>query len=166
VSGYKPQRGDLVEVVNRTDGWNGLRGIVEGVNGAPAGRITFYGIAFPEREGGAGPTRWAQFMASQLRPLVMLDAPQVDLNVAAGLLRNAGFSELARQIEAQTKPPRIPEPGLWGVVEATWSGNGETGIPRAEWVRVKGNRWASSISNIHAAWSDLIDPVEIRKGVA
>lgn len=72
---------------------------------------------------------------------------------------------VADQIEAQIKPPRIPEPGLWGVVEADWKSPGITGIPRAEWVRVKGNRWRSAISAVEVPWSELVNPELIRPGV-
>ena len=72
---------------------------------------------------------------------------------------------LADQISEQSKPPRIPEPGLWGVVEAGWDSRGEAGLPRAEWMRVQGNLWHSTIAGVSVAWSDLVDPVLIRDGI-
>ena len=60
----------------------------------------------------------------------------------------------------------LPEPGLWGVVEASWDSRQPAGIPRAEWVRTKGNEWRSCISNVAVRWDDLIDPTLIREGVA
>lgn len=61
------------------------------------------------------------------RPLIVLD-PESDQ--VRNFLRVHGedrsgsyiLTNLARQIEAQTKPPRVPEPGLWGVVEASING--------------------------------------------
>ena len=74
---------------------------------------------------------------------------------------------IADQIEAQTKPPRIPEPGLWGVVEAEAKGvNGNTVTARKRWVRdeqgwieVAGNGWRVS------DFKYLVDPVLVREGV-
>ena len=55
------------------------------------------------------------------RPLITLDLEdhgRVNAANLAQVLREDGYPYLADQIEAQTKPARIPEPGLWGVVEA------------------------------------------------
>jgi hypothetical protein len=73
-----------------------------------------------------GETDHAEYVVTDIRPLVVLD---LDAGEVAGLVdvlnRSAdgmasvhpGLSgKVARQIEQQTKPPRIPEPGLWGVV--------------------------------------------------
>ena len=73
---------------------------------------------------------------------------------------------IADQIEAQTKPARIPEPGLWGVVEAVVQGDDEPDhfarIPKGgsvyHWVRI------SDGLNYH--WDDLIDPTLIRDGLS
>lgn len=70
---------------------------------------------------------------------------------------------LAEQITRQTKPPRIPEPGLWGVVEA-----GDEGLKRRTWVRVPentaGNNWTST-DGWARVWDELIDPVLVRDGI-
>src|SRR4249919_2886719 len=55
---------------------------------------------------------------------------------------------IAAQIEAQTKPARIPEPGLWGVVEAQFapsaSGSTRRLAGRERWVRVGDEGWRSA----------------------
>lgn len=56
--------------------------------------------------------------------------------------------------------PRIPEPGLWGVVEA-WV----PGIPTRRWVHHEEGRWVPDTGIPFKEWSDLIDPVLIREGV-
>lgn len=106
---------------------------------------------------------------TEVRPLVVLDLDDPAFTVTA--LRDTlpemardhdrGDVEvlrLARQIEAQTKPPRIPEPGLWGVVEAQIGGEGFTFVNRgAGWVCVDdGALWE---------WSRLIDPTLVRPGI-
>jgi hypothetical protein len=77
-----------------------------------------------------------------------------------GLVRRpAGHGELLRWLadRVEGKPlPRIPEPGLWGVVKA------HNGIAR-KWVHY-GTGWRDAFGN-HAEWDDLIDPVLIREGV-
>ena len=79
------------------------------------------------------------------------------------LLRESGFDSLPDQIEAQTKPPRIPEPGLWGVVEA-----GCDGLGRRTWLHVNenpaGNDWAST-DGWHRVWADLENPTLVRPGI-
>jgi hypothetical protein len=66
---------------------------------------------------------------------------------------------IADQIEAQTKPPRIPEPGLWGVVEAARYAS------TRRWVHHEEERWISDTGAI-LRWEDLRDPVLVREGVA
>lgn len=173
---YKPEAGDLVQVVNRGDWWVGLRGIVTGLVEEHVGGIAFYEIRFPEfvtPEGGRAEK--ARFMASQLQRLVVLDldalgttAPAEGETVAQYVVRTlrgpahglATRQAVADQIEAQTKPPRIPEPGLWGVVEATVAG-----IPRRRWVHHEEDRWVSDNGIPLKAWDELIDPVLVREGV-
>jgi hypothetical protein len=77
------------------------------------------------------------------------------------------LDRLRKDIEAQTKPPRIPEPGLWGVVEAKPSTDPET--KRQEFVRYPSqgdspDRWESKWFG-SMAWDELLDPVLIRPGV-
>lgn len=66
---------------------------------------------------------------------------------------------IADQIEAQTRPPRIPEPGLWGVVRAHNVGHR---IDR-DWVRYP-EGWRDA-NDWLAEWDDLIDPVLVREGI-
>jgi hypothetical protein len=97
------------------------------------------------------------FDVTDVRPLVVLDLSWADsVPVLIDQLRGAGYVYLADQIEAQTKPPRIPEPGLWGVVED----GGEQWVRGLEgWVR-------ATSQGMHMNWYDLIDPVLVREGVA
>ena len=82
------------------------------------------------------------------------------------LLRESGFDSLPDQIEAQTKPPRIPEPGLWGVVEA---GHEHLGTGRSEFVRVnlEGDfQWVDRTSEADwSTWDRLEDPTLVRDGI-
>lgn len=83
----------------------------------------------------------------------------------AAYLANA----VAGQIAEQIKPPRIAEPGLYGVVEAGHRhlkklGDGRGTFVRfalegrAQWVETRGEAdWC--------IWEDLIDPVEKRPGI-
>ena len=72
------------------------------------------------------------------------------------LLDATRWSWLADEIEAQTKPPRIPEPGLWGVVEDS---AGDV------WICTEPHRWTRIVDGVEWPWVDLIDPVLIREGV-
>lgn len=74
---------------------------------------------------------------------------------------------LAYQIEEQSKPPRIPEPGLWGVVEAGHK-HLEDGR-RSKFVRVATEgrfQWVEREAEADwCIWADLIDPVRVRPGI-
>lgn len=83
------------------------------------------------------------------------------------LLRENHWDYLADQIEAQTKPPRIPEPGLWGVVEA-----GHKHLDdgrRSQFVRVATTGRAQWVEREAEAdwctWDALVDPVLVRDGI-
>jgi hypothetical protein len=99
-------------------------------------------------------------MVTDVCPLVVLDftPSPAHLPQLLRLLRDNFWPDLAGQIEAQTKPPRIPEPGLWGVVEAA------TNFPTRRWVHHEEERWISDTGAI-LRWEDLRDPVLIREGV-
>ena len=66
--------------------------------------------------------------------------------------------KVADQIEAQTKPPRIPEPGLWGVVKDR---------DHRYYVRESrnGSGWNRIGSDCNVTWYHIVDPVLVREGV-
>lgn len=113
---------------------------------------------------------------TDIRPLVVLDlgdySNRADIYlrnlanddheaVGGGVTPRAKLAHLiADQIDAQTKPPRIPEPGLWGVVEASM----DAGTTRLTWVRTP-EFWYTAKWDSARSWSDLIDPTLIREGV-
>jgi hypothetical protein len=113
---------------------------------------------------------------TDIRPLVVLDLdaanpygiPEVRLSNLLEQLRGKGATRvclaIADQIEEQTKPPRIPEPGLWGVVSAHI--NGKQG-PQAtyKWAHAPWGWEAIGSTQATRKWEDLIDPVLIREGV-
>lgn len=69
---------------------------------------------------------------------------------------------IARQIEAQTKPPRIPEPGWGAVVEA--GVEGREGRFLFSCVRANGvPMWQSQDGISWVVWASLIDPV-VKRG--
>ena len=129
--------------------------------------------------------RWwhSDSKVTDVRPLMVLDPKDVPgpsfcgrqtggLRSYAASLRKDGyhsaadvFGYLADQIEAQTKPPRIPEPGKYGVVRASGQG-----LDNVEWVN-EGKWWVSLDEGISqprrwAEWRELEDPTLIREGVA
>jgi hypothetical protein len=106
---------------------------------------------------------WNPDCITDARPLIVLDLDgylPAELNA---LLRDEGYTTLADQIEAQSKPARIPEPGLWGVVEASYAGwsrcpfvHGDDGLWRVQTRRLE---------SATVAWDHLADPTLIREGV-
>ena len=115
---------------------------------------------------------WTNDVAAQIerpRPLIVLDLDDHDAVALARMLTEDGYEDIADQIEAQTKPARIPEPGLWGVVEAS-----TTEHKRCVFIRDTGGDGASWITPYFfphdstrraVGWADLIDPTLIREGV-
>jgi hypothetical protein len=121
-----------------------------------------------------GETDHAEYVVTDIRPLVVLDfGTRTDLTSLVRLLRDDNNSPLDRatsrsiadQIEQQTKPPRIPEPGLWGVVEAP---------DGAQYVRIdtapENHSWQllgepSAVDERYVRWSDIADPKPIRPGI-
>jgi len=101
-------------------------------------------------------------LIADVRPLVVLDLD--DFQWAALVLRNPKIEAMgtrtgiADQIEAQTKPPRIPEPVQFGVVEAA----ADKSPGRHKWVRQGDLWWNGAAWN---TWDALIDPTLIREGV-
>lgn len=108
---------------------------------------------------------------TDVRPLVVLDLDWAEsVPVLIAQLRGAGYVHIADQIEAQTKPPRIPEPGWSEKVlahtlddptprEYVRFTDSRNQFPTRQWYGHGGRRGAQR-------WDDLIDPVLIREGVA
>ena len=101
------------------------------------------------------------------RPRIVLDTPEGVANLQhwsrlAAYLRRGGWDFTADLIESQAKPARIPEPGMWGVVEASSKHGGD-----GRRIYFHGNhlKWESTQTGT-TYWDQLIDPVLIREGVA
>jgi|ERR1035437_827015 hypothetical protein len=74
--------------------------------------------------------------------------------------RHSWTNDIAAQIEAQY-PPRIEEPGLWGVVRA----GSKYGVGGSRvYMHRDDNVWVCSSGT--TSWDDLIDPVLIRAGIS
>jgi len=95
------------------------------------------------------------------RPLILLDLGY-PLETAS-LLRRDNFTQIADQIEAQCKPARISEPGLWGVVEASVPFNGRRTHYLHDDTKPGAGVWTSHSGRV--AWDSLIDPTLVREGV-
>jgi hypothetical protein len=107
---------------------------------------------------------------TDIRPLIVLDLDYLRFLSGAGqpaviehLRRHVATAPLAEQIEAQTKPPRIPEPtGFAPVVEA---GVAQHDV-RLQWSRNEQGFWFCKDSDEYARnWGELIDPTLVRPGV-
>ena len=122
-------------------------------------------------EAGGNVTHWDyNGGATDVRPLVVLDPDDTETLDRLVTLFQESWSGcegsrgigLAGALRNLTKPPRIPEPGLWGVVEASFNGY------RAKFVRMvtgpSAQQWADDESR-WADWSDLIDPTLVRDGI-
>lgn len=111
-----------------------------------------------------------------VRPLVVIDPEDGEAVerlyrtlVSLTTLADADRVQAALREYANPKPPRIDEPGTWGVVEASCV-HSEV---RREWVKFPGGNWHSvrelprgceDIENPDD-WDSLIDPVLVRDGV-
>jgi hypothetical protein len=107
---------------------------------------------------------------TDVRPLVVLD---LDGLVRPDTLVNwfrhnplcgsiAVAQSVADQIEAQTRPPRIPEPGKYAIVRAR-----ATVLAECEWVN-EGRYWTSLGGDPRphtTVWANLKDPVLVREGI-
>jgi hypothetical protein len=67
---------------------------------------------------------------------------------------------VAKAMEEQA--PRIPEPGLWGVVEAGVKQHDA----RCHWINLGGHWRPDDTDEYDRMWGDLIDPVLVREGVS
>jgi hypothetical protein len=102
-----------------------------------------------------------------IRPLVVLDLDGlVEPQVLANFIRVTGLcgskavgERLADQIEAAVKPPRIPEPGLYGVVSAHIGEGGPWALTRSEY------GWVCLDDGTVHDWDSLIDPTLVRPGI-
>jgi len=106
---------------------------------------------------------------SDARPLIVLDLenPAAVVRSLREATRNGAdlpyLDQVAASIEAQTRLPRIPAPGLWGVVKASCVFNAarvnylhdDTAPGEAVWSSIFGR----------VPWSQLIDPILIRDGI-
>lgn len=98
---------------------------------------------------------------TDVRPLIVLDLGGIDVAELLDDLRGgAAALDVADQIEAQTKPPRMAEPGLWGVVSASVRGRGSEGFDfihsHGVWLGERGGQFT---------WDELIDPQPVRPGI-
>jgi hypothetical protein len=115
-------------------------------------------------------------VADDIRPLIVLDLDGYDRERAVTYLRNLARESrdvfdkspsprgklanlIADQIEQQTKPPRIPEPGLLGVVKAHIGAGGPWTLTRSEY------GWVCLDDGTLHDWDSLIDPVLVRPGI-
>jgi len=79
-----------------------------------------------------------------------------------GSLQGALAEDVAHQIVSQIPQPRIPEPGVWGVVEAHTEGYSRRRIlGRAP--ETDDQHWVDEADWF--TWDELIDPILIRKGI-
>lgn len=102
-----------------------------------------------------------------VRRLIVLDLLPYSPGILANLIESidmAGHVSVAQSIREQTKPPRIPEPGLHGVVQArTLRGEGAL-----QWTRYTTgdgyrNQWIGTNGDV-AFWEYLVDPILIQGG--
>lgn len=108
---------------------------------------------------------------TDVRPLVVLDLDdpaarvktlRIIANGMCGDYQRRALTDLADQIEAQTRP-RIPEPrGQWAVVEAT--GVHSNRFQAVRWTDIGDRAWLDA-SGTWFEWSDLVDPILIRDGI-
>jgi len=75
-------------------------------------------------------------------------------------LRRVWLFAIANQIEVQTRPARIPEPTLWGVVLA-YATKGDT--VRREWDHRHDGWWTPGYTVF--PWANLVEPILLREGI-
>lgn len=154
---------------------------VRGVKGVRVFRYTTGGWVSGER---VNATRLhGDHVVTDIRPLVVLDLDPTLITEDMGARRNEPqrfvdmlreaadnfFSteaarlarKVADQIEAQTRPPRIPEPGIGHFVNAR-----KPDRTHANFVRITKRSWVELGDGGGWDWDDLIDPVEVEGGAA
>lgn len=115
------------------------------------------------------------FDVTDVRPLVVLDLGDLAVLKRAWENTEVAMKEghtlpfilqgLRDEILRQTKPPRIPEPGLWGVVEAAVPESGGSRWPFVHDTDQGSSEWTCVNDGDHYDWDALVDPVLIREGV-
>ena len=109
---------------------------------------------------------------TSIRPLAVIDPDDretVKRIFDMAIERGRGPLALGDALRDFADPPRIDEPGAWGVVEAACPHSAE----RIEWVHhPDGNWWPAwrygqqpERTPLPDVWQDLIDPVLVREGV-
>ena len=109
------------------------------------------------------------------RPLITLDIDANSLAILRHSLKRwmdwtsliteqTATRGLLDQIEAQTKPARIEEPGLWGVVKASTDYDHRRLSYLHDDLEPGMAAWACAAGRIE--WSRLIDPTLIREGLS
>jgi hypothetical protein len=111
-------------------------------------------------------------VVTDIRPLVVLD-PE-DYSQIRGLIQGSSYlgpgamtrplTEAIQQVLRKMAETRIPEPGLWGVVEAGAAREGSPLRGRRTWVR-HSRGWVDTTALTYD-WDSLIDPVLIREGLS
>ena len=107
---------------------------------------------------------------TDIRPLAVIDPEDREqVERLADALRGVEWCEIDRDSTdalqvalceyAAPTPERIPEPGIWGVVEAR-----SEAYLRTEWVRRPDDLWHTT-GERRREWDELIDPVLVRPGV-
>jgi hypothetical protein len=109
---------------------------------------------------------------TEVRPIVVLDLddPAAMVRMLRTAVRTRGpklsaaINDLADEIETQIRMPRIPEPGLWGVVNAH-----TLSLPvKTKWVRmvtgVSSQQWLNGEAE-WVDWDELINPRLVRPGI-
>lgn len=117
-------------------------------------------------------TRLTEDSVTDVRPLVVLDLDDPYLYGCSAVVKDpakivaalrdtnsVAAHGIARQIEAQTTPPRIPEPSMYGVV----SSEDDCGLTTYFWHSPHGG-WHGESGSVFE-WADLPNPVLVRDGI-
>lgn len=131
------------------------------------------GWAYADTLSGRPTQHWSsdRLGRSVIRPLVVIDPgdrEQVDrlVEILVNLSEGAFPVRLQTALRefADPTPPRIDEPGLWGIVEAACVHSDD----RRTWMRHSDDNWyvvGTDTKNNPDGWDSLIDPVLVREGV-
>jgi hypothetical protein len=117
----------------------------------------------------AGTRYHPQVAVTDARKLIVLDLCGASPKRLVQVLHNnagySGFEAIADQIEAQTEPARIDEPG-WGekVIAHTKEDPERRLFVHWHGASVNKNAWADNNTTCH--WDRLIDPALVREGLS